>query len=810
MTSRASSDGRNLTLVKALTYLMFAMFAMTTDSVGVIIPEVIRTYQLSLTAAGTFQYATMTGIAVAGLFLGSLADRFGRRPTIVVGLTLFAAACFLLASGDTFLFFAVLLGVSGLAIGIFKTGALALIGDISTSTAQHTSIMNAAEGFFGVGAIIGPAILVRLLAAGVSWKWLYGIAGVICVALIVLALVVRYPEASRPAGGSGFSGTGRALKNPYVLAFSTGAFLYVGVEAAIYVWMPTLLQSYGGVAIRPAAYSISVFFILRAAGRFFGAWMLTRVHWQAVLALFSGGILLCFVVSMAGGSSWAVYLLPLSGLFMSVVYPTINSKGISCLPKAEHGAAAGVILFFTCVSAVLAPLAIGVVSDAFGRIVYGFWLATGLAALLFLGSLLNWLLDPTRALLEQRDATEYSGPARPRGQARCSMAGMLSNLARVIAFVAVWVAALTAFQQGPARPQPAGSPVALVGGTLIDGTGAAPIRNSVVLIRGERIERIGTTESVAIGPEYERISTEGMTVMPGMWDLHVHLMYGGHPNGRFWFDTYTSQFETVTIPGVGPADADGGRDQRAGSRRAAQHRCRQEAHRQRRTAGTDALRLRTSALEGWRRRVAARVERGRRRRRAGEDDPVDRVRRGLDQAAECRAVVARRAEGRGRGGASARSEGGGPCLQRSRDPAGAGRRRRRLSAPADTNARSIPPTSWRPSGREPPASRPLYWTVTVGGNGQLNAAYLASNPEYLEDPGNFIGMPPAMEDEVRKAIAARIGGPGRGVARAVAGAGAARPSRRTRSTPSSNARSRSCARPAWSSCSAPTSAAGGK
>ena len=161
--------------------------------------------------------------------------------------------------------------------------------------------MNAAEGFFGVGAIIGPAILVRLLAAGVSWKWLYGIAGVICVVLIVLALLVRYPEASRPAGGSGFSGTGRALKNPYVLAFSTGAFLYVGVEAAIYVWMPTLLQSYGGVATRTAAYSISVFFILRAAGRFLGAWMLTRVQWQAVLALFSGGILLCFVVSMAGG-----------------------------------------------------------------------------------------------------------------------------------------------------------------------------------------------------------------------------------------------------------------------------------------------------------------------------------------------------------------------------------------------------------------------------------------------------------------------------------------------------------------------------
>ena len=56
----------------------------------------------------------------------------------------------------------------GMAIGVFKTGALALIGDISTSTAQHTAIMNMAEGFFGVGAIIGPAILARLLECGAA------------------------------------------------------------------------------------------------------------------------------------------------------------------------------------------------------------------------------------------------------------------------------------------------------------------------------------------------------------------------------------------------------------------------------------------------------------------------------------------------------------------------------------------------------------------------------------------------------------------------------------------------------------------
>src|SRR5688572_18573186 len=277
----AADANRNLTVVKTLTYLMFAMFAMTTDSVGIIIPEVIRTFGLSLTAAGTFQYATMAGIALSALLLGQLADRLGRRPTIVAGLVLFAAACFLLAAGDSFVAFAVLLGLSGVAIGVFKTGALALIGDISTSSAQHTAIMNTAEGFFGVGAIIGPAILARLLANGLPWTWLYVVAGSVCVALIVLALLVKYPEAAPPAG-AGFRGSGDAMKNPYVLAFSAAAFLYVGVEAAVYVWMPTLLAGYTGPAATMALYSLSIFFLLRAAGRFVGAWMLTRYRWQPV------------------------------------------------------------------------------------------------------------------------------------------------------------------------------------------------------------------------------------------------------------------------------------------------------------------------------------------------------------------------------------------------------------------------------------------------------------------------------------------------------------------------------------------------
>jgi fucose permease len=95
-------------------------------------------------------------------------------------------------------------------------------------------------------------------------------------------------------------------------------------------------------------------------------------------------------------------------LFMSVLYPTLNSKGISCFPRSEHGAVAGVILFFTAFAAAVGPLAMGAVSDALGDIQYGFVLATGFAGLLFAGLLVNLVFDPAGARLASRDDSDYA------------------------------------------------------------------------------------------------------------------------------------------------------------------------------------------------------------------------------------------------------------------------------------------------------------------------------------------------------------------------------------------------------------------
>lgn len=89
---------------------------------------------------------------------------------------------------------------------------------------------------------------------------------------------------------------------------------------------------------------------------------------------------------------------------------------------------------------------------------------------------------------------------------------------------------------------------ALVGGTLIDGYGSKPIRNSVVIIEGERIKAVGQVGSLAIPRGAEVISTEGMTVLPGLWDMHVHLMINGHSDYAHWDKTYPPMMETVIMP----------------------------------------------------------------------------------------------------------------------------------------------------------------------------------------------------------------------------------------------------------------------
>lgn len=106
-------------------------------------------------------------------------------------------------------------------------------------------------------------------------------------------------------------------------------------------------------------------------------------------------------------------------------------------------------------------------------------------------------------------------------------AALVCGLLVVLATLAVPEA-----QQPQARQ---GRKLALVGGMLLDGYEAGPIHHAAVLIEGDRIVGVGPAASTTIPSDYTVIDTSGRTMLPGMIELHAHLVILGHGNYGTWF-----------------------------------------------------------------------------------------------------------------------------------------------------------------------------------------------------------------------------------------------------------------------------------
>jgi imidazolonepropionase-like amidohydrolase len=317
------------------------------------------------------------------------------------------------------------------------------------------------------------------------------------------------------------------------------------------------------------------------------------------------------------------------------------------------------------------------------------------------------------------------------------------------AALAALLAAGVVVAAAQAGRQPQTTPLALVGGSLIDGTGGAIVRNSVVLIRGERIERVGTTATLPVPSGYETVSTEGMTVLPGLWDPHVHLVYAGYPSLAEWFTRYAAQIERDVMPATA---------------------------RQFLMSGVTSIRDMGAPLGvlDLRRRIAR-----------GEIDGPTVYAAGpfltggagfgthnvvVKDEADARAATRRLMAAGVDLIKFANAEAMAPGVARAIvDEAHAAGKRVAAHGRTDGEVRiglEAGVDEFQHVGLQSPeypadivarireriaAGRPLYWSPTVGPD--LNADELAANPEFLDDPRNFEGLPPAIAADVRAAVA---------------------------------------------------------
>ncbi|WP_408990487.1 MFS transporter [Streptomyces caniscabiei] len=309
---------------------------------GPAIPALRDTHDLSPSAAGLGLSAHFTGGVAGVLLFDRLYGRMGNRRILGTSYLLMAlgAAGFALAPSWPVALAAALLaglGFGGIDYGLNQLFAVGF-------GHRSTAMLNVLNAHFGIGAILGPALIAAVGAE--HYPALFLAFAVVTLPLLFCLRGVRdqvpQPTSAVTAttGGSGSaaangSALGRSLGS-VLSVFVTLYVLHVGIEAGVGGWEPTHLETVGYGA-GAAATATSVYWLMMTVGRFLVVPLALRHSAQTIITVSCAGMTVCLL--LASVPSLAPYAYAGVGLFIAPIFPTGLPWLNAAAPRARRAGA---------------------------------------------------------------------------------------------------------------------------------------------------------------------------------------------------------------------------------------------------------------------------------------------------------------------------------------------------------------------------------------------------------------------------------------------------------------------------------------
>jgi len=337
--------------------------------IGLLIPVIPRLI-LQLSGQGLTQAAIYGGWLtatfatvqfLAGPILGSMSDRLGRRPVLLVSLAAFGVSYLLMAFAPSIFWLFVAQAITGL-FGATPATAGAFIADISKAE-QRTQRFGSMAAAFGTGLILGPALGGLLVGYGLRVPF-FAAAGLSLLTVLYGALVL--PESLRPGlrrplsfGRSNPVGAMLELNRVGGVGLLLAAVFFQRVAASTIpaTWPYFTMQEYGWSA-RMVGYSLAAYgasAVVIQAGLL--RWIAARIQTRGAAALGLGMLAIGFVGFAFGRGPWIVAMcVPLTAMgFMAG--PALTSMLSADIAADAQGTLQGVLASLNGVAAVLTPLA---------------------------------------------------------------------------------------------------------------------------------------------------------------------------------------------------------------------------------------------------------------------------------------------------------------------------------------------------------------------------------------------------------------------------------------------------------------------
>lgn len=367
-------------------FVNYFVFAMLLNSVGTVILQVQRNFDIMKSDASLLEGFKDIPIALASFIFASFLPRIGLKRSMLLGLGIVALTTFFLPFVGKFWYFKLLFFSIGVSFAFVKVSTFATIGLITDSEKSHASFMGYIEAVFMAGILCGQFMMSAFVddQNPKSETWLYAYWILSALSMIAFILMFRSDIDESEAKiedktmSEEFSEMMKLMVVPLTIVFIISVFCYVLIEQSFQTWFPTFYKEILNV---PSTMAIQAGAILAGAamvGRLLSGITLKKVSWLPFLLFCIVTVCVLIIIALSlsqqvrqeASYNWfnapfVVYLLPLIGLFLSPVYPTINSVILSALPKNQHSAMSGLIVVFSALGGTTGSMITGYVFEKF-------------------------------------------------------------------------------------------------------------------------------------------------------------------------------------------------------------------------------------------------------------------------------------------------------------------------------------------------------------------------------------------------------------------------------------------------------------
>jgi len=370
-----------------LLMLTFFVISFLTNIIGPLIPDIIKSFDLSLVMVAMLPFAFFIAYGFMSIPSGILLERYREKVMMASAFVIAAAGALLFALFPNYLVAIISLFLIGAGMAILQVVINPLL---RVSGGEEHFAFNSvlAQLIFGSASFLSPRVysylvlnlnkpaakdnmMLQMLSSLVPpqfpWLSLYWIFAAVSLVMILIILVSKYPKVHLKEDEK--AGTIKTykelLKNPIVSLFFIGIFAYVGFEQGTSNWISQFLKTYHGVDPQTTgADTVSLFWGLMTLGCVLGLVLLKFIDSRTVLKIFAAGAIISLSAALYGGSSVALAAFPATGFCASVMWSVIFSLALNSVDK-HHGSFSG-ILVTGIIGGAFMPLLIGYLSDLTG------------------------------------------------------------------------------------------------------------------------------------------------------------------------------------------------------------------------------------------------------------------------------------------------------------------------------------------------------------------------------------------------------------------------------------------------------------